>query len=140
MTSKYYINNNNDICNHHWNIQTPLTETFTTKSGLAPSIMRSMFKRRNTIYNPIFKILKQKEKITLYFGLQDTYKLSDFLQSFVNDLTCQKNLKIKCCSVKSQVISTGVAFFNLDLLFNIFTVVRYRLVFWWLLNVFTAST
>ena len=71
-----------------------MTETFTTKSGLAPSIMRSMFKRRNTIYIPrIFKILKQKEKRTLYFGLQDTYKLSDFLKSFVNDLTCQKKPK-----------------------------------------------
>lgn len=91
---KILLQNNNDICNHYWNIQTPLTETFTTKSGLAPSIMRSMFKRRNTIYIPrIFKILKQKEKRTLYFGLPDTYKLSDFLKSFVNDLTCQKKPK-----------------------------------------------
>ena len=39
--------NNNDVCNHHRNIQTLLIEIFKIKKGFAPPIMGSIHKWRN---------------------------------------------------------------------------------------------
>ena len=45
------VENNNDICNHHRNIQFLLTEVFKMKNELTTPIMESvLFKRFNT-YN-----------------------------------------------------------------------------------------
>ena len=37
---------NNDICNHHRNIQALLTEVFKMKNGLAPPIMESILNKK----------------------------------------------------------------------------------------------
>ena len=46
---KTLLQNNNDVCNHHRNIQTLLIEIFKIKKGFAPPIMGSIVKeRKNT--------------------------------------------------------------------------------------------
>ena len=45
------LENNNDICNRHSNIQTLLIEVFQMKNELAPPIMESMLNRRVNTYN-----------------------------------------------------------------------------------------
>ena len=41
----------NDVCNHHGNIQTLLIEVFKIKRGFAPPIMESILKGRNNTHN-----------------------------------------------------------------------------------------
>ena len=53
---------NNDVCNHHRNIQTLLIEIFKIKKGFALPIMESILKGRNNTTLKIFKNLRQKEK------------------------------------------------------------------------------
>ena len=48
---------NNDVCNHHRNIQTLLMEIFKIKKGFAPPIMEVILATLE-----IFKNLRQKEK------------------------------------------------------------------------------
>ena len=68
---KKLLQRNNDVCNHHRNIQTLLIETFKTKNGLAPPFVGSMFARRNTIYNlRNFQEFGAERKRTVYFGLE----------------------------------------------------------------------
>ena len=50
------LQNNNDVCNHHRNIQTLLIKIFKIKKGFAPPIMGS-----------ILKNLRQKEKEVYIF-------------------------------------------------------------------------
>ena len=45
------LQNNKDICSHHKNIQSLMIEIFKITNELAPSIMDSMFERRNEPYN-----------------------------------------------------------------------------------------
>ena len=45
------MQNNKDICSHHKNIQSLMIEIFKITNELAPSIMDSMFERRNEPYN-----------------------------------------------------------------------------------------
>ena len=52
---------NNDVCNHHRNIQTLLIEIFKIKKGFALPIMESILKGRNNTTLEIFKNLRQKE-------------------------------------------------------------------------------
>ena len=60
----------NDACNYHTNIQTLLIEIFKSKNDLAPLIMGSVLKRRNTTDNlRNFKQFETKRKKTVYFGL-----------------------------------------------------------------------
>ena len=62
---------NNDVFNHHRNIQALLIEILKTKNGLAPPIMGSMFKRINTNWNPRnFQEFETERKRTVYFGLE----------------------------------------------------------------------
>ena len=44
------LQNNNDVCNYHRNIQTLLIEIFKIKRGFAPPIMGSILKRKNNTY------------------------------------------------------------------------------------------
>ena len=41
------LQNNKDICSHHKNTQRRMTEMLKVKNELAPSVMDSMFERRN---------------------------------------------------------------------------------------------
>ena len=45
------LQNNNDICNHHGNVQALLTEVFKRKNGLAPPIMEPILYKRFQTYN-----------------------------------------------------------------------------------------
>ena len=62
---------NNDVCNHHRNIQTLLIEIFKVKKSFAPPIMESILKRRNNTYNlRNFQEFKTERKRTVYFSLE----------------------------------------------------------------------
>ena len=45
------LENSNDICNHHRNIQALLTEVLKMQNGLAPPIMKSILNKRFNAYN-----------------------------------------------------------------------------------------
>ena len=45
------LENNNDICNHHRNIQAVLIEVFKMKNGLAPPTMKSILNKTFNTYN-----------------------------------------------------------------------------------------
>ena len=65
------LENNNDICNHHRNIQVLMIEMFKIKNELAPPIMDSMFQRRNESYNlRNFQEFLTERKRTVQFGLE----------------------------------------------------------------------
>ena len=62
---------NNDVCNHHRNIQTLLIEIFKIKKGFAPPIMESILKGRKNTYNVRnFQEFETERKRTVYFGLE----------------------------------------------------------------------
>ena len=63
------LQDNNDVCNHHRNIQTLLIEIFKIKKGFAPLIIGSILKGEKILTtSEIFKNLREKEK-ELYFLL-----------------------------------------------------------------------
>ena len=45
------LENSNDICNHHRNIQALLIEVLKMQNGLAPPIMKSILNKRFNAYN-----------------------------------------------------------------------------------------
>ena len=62
---------NNDVCNHHRNIQTHLIEIYKIKKDFAPPIMESILKGRNNTYNVRnFQEFETERKRTVYFGLE----------------------------------------------------------------------
>ena len=63
------LENNNDICNHHRNIQALLTEVFKIKNELASPIMESIlnFKRFNTYNLRNFQELATERKRTVWY-------------------------------------------------------------------------
>ena len=65
------LQNNNDVCNHHRKIQTPLIEIFKLRKGFGSPTMESILKERNNIYNiRNFQEFETKRKRTVYFGLE----------------------------------------------------------------------
>ena len=77
----------NDACNYHRNIQTLLIEIFKSKNYLAPLIMGSMLKRRNTKDNlKNFQEFETKRKKTVYFGLGTLSSRSLNLWSFQQEI------------------------------------------------------
>ena len=66
-----YSSGNNDICNHHRNIQALLIEVFKTKNGLAPPIMESILNKIFNTYNlRNFQKFATERKRTVWYGLQ----------------------------------------------------------------------
>ena len=61
-----HLQNNNDACNHHINIQTLIIEIYKIKNNLNPPIMDFMFERRNNTH--YFKIFDEKKR-TVKIGL-----------------------------------------------------------------------
>ena len=62
---------NNDVCNHHRNIQTLLIEIFKIKKDFTPPIMESIVKERNNTYNVRnFQEFETETKRTVYFVLE----------------------------------------------------------------------
>ena len=65
------LQNNNDTCNHHRNIQTLMVEIYKIKNNLNPPIMDFMFERRNNTYNlRNFQEFATKRKRTVKMGLE----------------------------------------------------------------------
>ena len=65
------LQNNNDTCNHHRNIQTLMIEIYKMKNNLNPPIMDNMFERRNNTYNfRNFQEFAAKRKRTVKMGLE----------------------------------------------------------------------
>ena len=65
------LENNNDTCNHHRNIQTLMVEIYKIKNNLNPPIMDFLFERRNNTYNlGNFQEFATKRKITVKMGLE----------------------------------------------------------------------
>ena len=65
------LQNNNDTCNHHRNIQTLMIEIYKMKNNLNPPIMDNMFERRNNTYNlRNFQEFVTKRKRTVKMGLK----------------------------------------------------------------------
>ena len=65
------LQNNNDICHHHRNIQTLMTEIYKMKNNLNPPIMDNMLERRNNTYNlRNFQEFVTKRKRTVKMSLK----------------------------------------------------------------------
>ena len=68
---KILLENNNDICNHHRNIQALLIEVFKMKNELAPPIMESILNERLNTYNlRNFQEFSTERKRTVWYGLE----------------------------------------------------------------------
>ena len=65
------LENNNDICNHHRNIQVLLIEVFEMKNGLATAIMESVLNKRFNTYNlRNFQEFATGRRRTVWYGLE----------------------------------------------------------------------
>ena len=65
------LENNNDISNHHRNIQALLIEVFKMKNELAPPIMESILNKRFNTYNQRnFQEFLMERKRTVWYGLE----------------------------------------------------------------------
>ena len=83
---------NNDVCNHHRNIQTLFIEYFKTQKGFAPPIMESILKGRNNTYNVRnFQEFETERKRTVYFGLETISYRSPQLWSLLPEHMRQLN-------------------------------------------------
>ena len=86
------LQNNNDVCNHHRNIQTLLIEIIKTKKGFASPIMESILKGRKNISNVInFQKFETETKQTVYFGLESINYRSQQLWSLLPEHIRQFN-------------------------------------------------
>ena len=65
------LENNNDISNHHRNIQALLIEVFKMKNELAPPIMEPILNKRFNTYNlRNFPEFAKERKKTVWYGLE----------------------------------------------------------------------
>ena len=65
------LENNNDICTHHRNIQALLIEVFEMKNELAPPIMESISNKSVNTYNlRYFQEFATERKRTVWYGLE----------------------------------------------------------------------
>ena len=89
---KTLLQKSKDVCNHHRNTETLLIEIFKTKNDLAPSIMGSIFKRRNSAYNVRnFQEFRTERKRTVYIGLETLSYRSPQLWSLLPEYLRQIN-------------------------------------------------
>ena len=66
------LENNNDISNHHRNIQAFLTEVFKMKNELAPPVMESILNKRFNAYNLRYfqEFATERRRRTVWYGLE----------------------------------------------------------------------
>ena len=88
------LQNSNDICNHHRNIQTLLIEVFKIKNELAPPIMDSMFARRENPYNlRNFREFEMERKTTVKYGIESiSYRSPQLWELLPEDLKSMSSL------------------------------------------------
>ena len=90
------LQNNNDTCNHHRNIQTLMIEIYKMKNNLNPPIMDNMFERRNNTYNlRNFQEFATKRKRTVKMGLETLNYRSPQLWSILPENLRQINLLVQ---------------------------------------------
>ena len=86
------LQNDNDVCNHHRNIQTLLIEIFKNRKGFAPPVTGSVLKGRNDTYNVRnFQEFETERKRTVYFGLETISYRSPQLWSLLPEHMRQLN-------------------------------------------------
>ena len=103
---KTLVQNNNEVWNHHRNIQTLSIEIVKTKNVLAPSIMDSVIKRRNTTYNlgNFQKKFEKERKRTVYFGLETfIYRSPQLLSLLTEYMTSLKEVQVNGFVISVQV-------------------------------------
>ena len=86
------LQNNNDTCNHHRNIQALMIEIYKMKNNLNPPIMDNMFERRNNTYNlRNFQEFATKKKRTVKIDLETLICRSPQLSSILPENLRQIN-------------------------------------------------
>ena len=77
------LQNNNDICNHHRNIQTLMAEIYKIKNNLNPQIIYFMTEKRNNMYNPRnFQEFVTKRKRTVKWVLKPKLQTTAIMVNF----------------------------------------------------------
>ena len=90
------LQNNNDTCNHHRNIQTLMAEIYKIKNNLNPPVMDFIFERRNNTYNPRnFQEFAMKRKRTVKMGLETLKYRSPQLWSILPENLKQINSPVQ---------------------------------------------
>ena len=90
------LQNNNDTCNHHRNIQTLAVEIYKIKNNLNHPIMDFMFERRNDTYNlRNFQEFATKRKRTVKMDLETLNYKSPQLWSILPENLRQINLLVQ---------------------------------------------
>ena len=90
------LQNNNDTCNHHRNIQILTTEIYKMKNNLNPPTMDNTFERKNNAYNlRNFQEFAKKRKITVKMGLETLNYRSPQLWSILHDNLKQINTLVQ---------------------------------------------
>ena len=102
------LENNNDISNHHRNIQALLIEVFKMKNELAPPIMESILNKRFNTYNlRNFQEFATERKRTVWYGLENlSYRypqlwslLPESLKEIISLSQSKRNIKhLICCN------------------------------------------
>ena len=84
--------NNNNICNHHKNIQALLIEVFKMKNRLSPLIMESILNKRFNIYNlRNFQEFSTERKRTTWYSLENLSYLYPQLWSLLPESLKEMN-------------------------------------------------
>ena len=90
------LQNNNDTCNHHRNIQTLMAEIYKIKNNLNPPVMDFIFERRNNTYNlRNFQEFAMKRKRTVKMGLETLKYRSPQLWSILPENLKQINSPVQ---------------------------------------------
>ena len=90
------LQNNNDTCNHHRNIQTLMVEIYKIKNNLNPPVMDFIFERRNNTYNlRNFQEFAMKRKRTVKMGLETLKYRSPQLWSILPENLKQINSPVQ---------------------------------------------
>ena len=90
------LQNNNDTCDHHINIQTLMIEIYKMKNNLNLPIMDNMFERRNNTYIlSNFQELATKRKRTVKMGFEILNYRSPQLWSILHENVRQINLLVQ---------------------------------------------
>ena len=90
------LQNNNDTCNHHRNIQTLMAEIYKIKNNLNPPVMDFIFERRNNTYNlRNFQEFAMKRKRTVKMGLETSKYRSPQLWSILPENLKQINSPVQ---------------------------------------------
>ena len=102
------LENNNDICNHHKNIEALLTEVFKKKNGLSPPIIESILNMGFHTFNlRNFQEFATERKRTVWYGLENlSYRypqlwslLPESLKEIISLSQSKRNIKhLICCN------------------------------------------